>query len=78
MEESDGHIHRLRALINRSNQKLEHSNPMSMKFIGKVLFPHLPPWQSQRQAKHLVAAFVVAIILGCAVVAIMFLQNGRR
>lgn len=64
--------------MSRSNQKSEHSNPMPMKFIGKVLFPHLPPWQSQRQVKQLLAAFVLAVILGCAVVAIMFLQNGRR
>jgi subtilase family serine protease len=49
-----------------------------MKFIGKVLFPQLPPWQSHRQVKHILAALIVAIILGCAVVAIMFLQNGRR
>jgi len=51
---------------------------MPMKFIGKVLFPNLPPWQSQRQVKQLLAAFVVAIILGCIVVAIMFLQNAKR
>jgi hypothetical protein len=49
-----------------------------MKFIGKVLFPQLPPWQSHRQAKQLLAALVVAVLLGCAVVAIMFLQNGRH
>lgn len=51
---------------------------MPMKFIGKVLFPKLPPWQSQRQVKHLLAAFIVAVILGGAVVVIMFLQNAKR
>jgi len=61
-----------------SVRKSEDINPMPMKFIGKVLFPNLPPWQSQRQVKHLVAAIVVAIIIGCAIVAIMFLQNSRR
>jgi hypothetical protein len=51
---------------------------MPMNFLGKVLFPNQPEWRGRRQAKHLVAALVVAVIFGAVVVTVMFVQNSRR
>jgi hypothetical protein len=49
-----------------------------MNFIGKVLFPRQPPWRARRQAKHMVAAFLVSLVLGAIVVAIMYIENAKR
>ena len=51
---------------------------MPMNLIGKVLFPGQPEWQARRQAKQMVAAFTVAIILGCVVAAIIWFSNAKH
>ena len=51
---------------------------MPMKFLGKVMFPHLAPWQRTRQAKIMVWVIVTTVVLAAVIVVIMFFQNGRR
>lgn len=51
---------------------------MPMNHLGKLLFPRLPAWQAKRQARHIVAAFSVALVFGLIVMAIMLLQNPHR
>ncbi len=49
-----------------------------MKFLGKVLFPHLAPWQQKRQTRAIMWAVLTAFIFATAVVAIMYFANSRR
>jgi hypothetical protein len=51
---------------------------MSLKFLGKMLFPHLAPWQRQQQAKIMVWVLLTAVVFAVVVVAIMLLVNARR
>lgn len=51
---------------------------MPMKLLGKILFPHLAPWQRKRQIKIMVWAILTAVIFAAIVVAIMLLQNSKR
>jgi len=51
---------------------------MPMKFLGKVLFPHLAPWQRTRQAKIMVLVVLITMVLAAVIVVVMFLQNDRR
>lgn len=51
---------------------------MPMKFLGKVLFPHLAPWQRKKQTKIIVLVFLAAVIFAAAVGAIMLAQNAHR
>ena len=51
---------------------------MPMKFLGKLMFPKLAPWQRTRQAKIMVWVILAAVVFAVVVVAIMLLQNTRR
>ena len=51
---------------------------MPIKFLGKVLFPQLAPWQRVRQAKIMIWVTLITIVLVAVIVAIMFFQNSRR
>ncbi len=51
---------------------------MPERFLGKVLFPRLQPWQQRRQAKAIIWSLLVAITFAGVVASIMFLQNSRR
>lgn len=51
---------------------------MPLKFLGKVLFPQLAPWQRIRQVKIMIWVTLATIVLVAVIVAIMFFQNGRR
>jgi len=51
---------------------------MPMKFLGKVMFPHLAPWQRQQQVKIMVWVLLTAVVFAVAVVAIMLWQNAGR
>jgi hypothetical protein len=67
----------LSGLMNPNQQNQKQPN-MPIKFLGKVLFPHLAPWQRTRQAKIMVAVILITVVLAAIIVAIMFFQNGRR
>jgi hypothetical protein len=49
-----------------------------MNYLGRVLFPKQPAWQAKRQARQIVAAFVVAVVFGLAIAAIIWFTNARR
>jgi len=51
---------------------------MLMKFLGKVFFPHLAPWQQKRQTKIILQVILVALIFAVSIAAIMLAQNSRR
>jgi hypothetical protein len=50
----------------------------TMNLLGKVMFPHQPPWRARRQAKQMLAAFTVSLIFGAAIVLVMFVENAKR
>ena len=60
------------------NQKNQKRPNMPMKFLGKILFPHLAPWQRARQAKIMVWVVFITMVLAVVIVAVMFFQNSRR
>jgi hypothetical protein len=49
-----------------------------MKFLGKVMFPHQPSWRARRQARQMVAAFMLSLVFGMIIVAIMYFENAKR
>jgi predicted tellurium resistance membrane protein TerC len=49
-----------------------------VKFLGKVLFPHLAPWQQKRQTRAILWSVLTACVFTAVVVAIMFFVNSRR
>jgi hypothetical protein len=51
---------------------------MPVKFLGKLLFPHLAPWQRKQQTRILFWAVLVAVIFAVVAAAIMLFENGRR
>ena len=51
---------------------------MPMKFLGKVLFPRLAPWQRKRQTKIIMVAILTAVIFAALVVVIMLFENSQR
>jgi flagellar basal body-associated protein FliL len=51
---------------------------MPIKFLGKVLFPRLAPWQRKKQTKTILLVVLVALIFAAVIVAIMLFQNSRR
>ncbi len=51
---------------------------MPMKFLGKVIFPHLAPWQQKKQASIMVWVVLSAVLFAVTVVVIMLFQNSRR
>jgi hypothetical protein len=51
---------------------------MPMNYLGKLLFPRLPAWQAKRQARQLFAAFVVALVLGVVMAAVILFTNAKR
>jgi hypothetical protein len=50
----------------------------TMNLLGKVMFPHQPPWRARRQARQMLAAFMVSVVFGAVIVAVMFLENAKR
>ena len=51
---------------------------MPMKFLGKMIFPTLAPWQRKKQTKIIVRVVLTAVVFTAIVVAIMLFQNGKH
>jgi hypothetical protein len=51
---------------------------MPMKFLGRVLFPHLAPWQRKKQVRIMVWVILTAVVFAAVVAVIMLFQNAKR
>jgi len=51
---------------------------MPMNFLGKLLFPNLPNWQRRRQTRIILWAIALAVLIGAAVVIVMFYTNNTK
>lgn len=50
---------------------------MSIRFIGKTLFPRQPAWKRERAIKHFFVALAVAVVFAAIVAGMMLLINSR-
>ena len=50
---------------------------MPMKFIGKVLFPRLQPWQRQRQLKTMLFVTCGALLFATLIAGVIIYTNHR-
>jgi hypothetical protein len=50
---------------------------MAFDYIGKVLFPRLPPWQRRRKINVLLIAMLGALAVAVLVGGLLFLMNSQ-
>ena len=50
-------------------------SPMALEYIGKVLFPRLPPWQRRRKINTMLIATLAALFFAALVVGLLLLIN---
>ena len=53
-------------------------NIMPLKFLGKLMFPRLAPWQRKKQTRIMLWVILIAAIFGATVVLVMFFVNSKR
>jgi hypothetical protein len=49
----------------------------TLSILGKVLYPQQPLWRARRQARQMLAAFFVSLMLGAVIIAVMYIQNAK-
>jgi hypothetical protein len=49
---------------------------MITNLLGKILFPHLPPWQQMREAKTMLGVTMVALFFS-GIIALVILWRNR-
>jgi hypothetical protein len=52
--------------------KLKLKNAMISILLGKILFPHLQPWRREREARTVLAAALVALLLAGAIAWVIY------
>jgi len=49
-----------------------------MKFLGKILFPHLPAWQQRQRVNTMLVVLLIAVFFAIFVGAGMYYVNTKR